>query len=39
MIDTFYLLYILWLESDLIGSYKNEIQAVDNKYILAKSGI
>ena len=39
MIDAFYLLYISWLESDLISSYKDEIQTIHNGYILTESGI
>ena len=28
MIETFYLFYIFWLQSDLIGSYKDKTQAI-----------
>ena len=28
MIEAFYLFYIFWLQSDLIGSYKDKTQAI-----------
>ena len=39
MVDAFYLLYVSWLESDLISSCKDEIQIIHNKYILTEGGI
>ena len=39
MVDAFYLFYISWLESDLRDIYKDDIQALYNKYNLNKSGI
>lgn len=39
MVDAFYLIYFSWLESDLISSYEDEIQAIHNKFILNESSI
>ena len=39
MVDAFYLFYVSWLEPDLRYSYKDEIQAIYNKYYINEVGV
>ena len=39
MVDAFYLFYVWWLEPDLRYSYKDEIQAIYNKYNINEVGV
>ena len=39
IVDAFYLFYVLWLELDLHYSYKDEIQAIYNKYNINEVGV